>query len=92
MLIKGFNVTEKSVGQSQEGKYTLWVDTKANKNQIKSEVEQRFEVDVEKVNTINLKGKTKGLQQQGTGKRKDRKKAIVTLKEGQKINEFEVNE
>lgn len=92
MHIKGFNVTEKSVAQSQNGKYTLWVEPKATKSQVKSEVESRFEVEVESVNTINLKGKEKGGQQRGAGKRPDRKKAIVTLKEGQKISDFEVNE
>ncbi len=92
MHIKGFNVTEKSVAQAQDNKYTLWVEPKASKNQIKAEVEDRFEVEVKNVNTINLKGKEKGMQQKGTGRRPNRKKAIVTLKEGQKISEFEVNE
>lgn len=91
MIIKGFNVTEKSVSQAQNDRYTFWVDVNANKNQIKEAVEDRFEVDVDSVNVIRQKGKQKTWQR-NTGKQKERKKAIVRLKEGQKIKEFEINE
>lgn len=54
-------------------------------------VEKQFNVKVEAVNIINLKGKYKSWRQR-SGKKKDRKKAIVTLKKGQKIKEFEVSD
>jgi large subunit ribosomal protein L23 len=85
-------LTEKSLGQAKEGNYTFWVDRRMNKYQIKQAVEKIFDVNVVKVRTINLKGEVK---QSYFGKRKvikPRKKAIVTLKEKQKIDLFEVKE
>ena len=66
--------TEKATNSAKFGKYTFWVDRNADKGRIKSEVKSTFKVDVVSVKTMNLKGK---------------KKAIVTLKEGQKIDIFE---
>jgi large subunit ribosomal protein L23 len=74
-------VSEKSYGLLDEGKYTFIVDPRANKTEIKIAVEQVFSVKVESVNTINRKGKTRRTRS-GTGKRKDTKRAIVTLREG----------
>ncbi len=74
-------VSEKSYGLLDEGKYTFIVDPRANKTEIKIAVEQVFEVKVESVNTINRKGKTRRTKF-GLGKRKDTKRAIVTLREG----------
>jgi large subunit ribosomal protein L23 len=89
--ILGFIVTEKSSAQAPEGKYSFWVDYRLSKSQIKSEIEERFKVEVIKTNIINLKGKKKSLRQQ-KGKRSDQKKAIVTIKKGQRIKEFEITE
>ena len=74
-------VSEKSYGLLDEGKYTFIVDPRANKTEIKIAIEQVFAVKVESVNTINRKGKTRRTKF-GLGKRKDTKRAIVTLREG----------
>ena len=74
-------VSEKSYGLLDEGKYTFVVDPRANKTEIKIAIEQVFAVKVESVNTVNRKGKTRRTKF-GLGKRKDTKRAIVTLREG----------
>ena len=74
-------VSEKSYSLLDAGKYTFLVDPRANKTEIKIAVEQIFSVKVASVNTINRKGKTRRTRF-GLGKRKDTKRAIVTLREG----------
>jgi len=74
-------VSEKSYGLLDEGKYTFVVDPRANKTEIKIAVERVFGVKVDSVNTLNRKGKTRRTKF-GLGKRKNTKRAIVTLKEG----------
>ena len=74
-------VSEKSYGLIDEGKYTFVVHPGANKTEIKIAVETVFGVKVESVNTANRQGKTRRTRN-GTGKRKDTKRAIVTLREG----------
>jgi large subunit ribosomal protein L23 len=74
-------VSEKSYTLLDEGKYTFLVDPRANKTEIKIAVEQVFGVKVRSVNTLNRPGKTRRTRT-GTGKRKDTKRAIVTLREG----------
>ena len=74
-------VSEKSYSLLEEGKYTFLVDPDANKSEIKIAVEKVFGVKVSAVNTINRPGKTRRTRT-GTGKRKDTKRAIVTLSEG----------
>ncbi len=74
-------VSEKSYTLLDEGKYTFVVDPRSNKTEIKIAVEQIFSVKVASVNTINRKGKTRRTRY-GLGKRKDTKRAIVTLREG----------
>ena len=74
-------VSEKSYGLLDENKYTFIVDPRANKTEIKIAVEQVFGVKVASVNTLNRQGKTRRTRF-GTGKRKDTKRAIVTLREG----------
>jgi len=71
-------VSEKSYGLMDEGKYTFEVDPRSNKTEIKIAVEQIFGVKVESVNTINRKGKARRTRF-GMGKRKDVKRAIVTV-------------
>ena len=68
-------------GHELRCKYTFVVDPQANKTEIKIAVEQIFSVKVASVNTINRKGKTRRTRF-GLGKRKDTKRAIVTLREG----------
>ncbi|MCL2850608.1 MAG: 50S ribosomal protein L23 [Micrococcales bacterium] len=74
-------VSEKSYGLLDEGKYTFVVDPRANKTEIKIAVEQVFGVKVASVNTINRQGKARRTRT-GVGRRKNTKRAIVTLREG----------
>ncbi|MFC0673104.1 50S ribosomal protein L23 [Brachybacterium hainanense] len=74
-------VSEKSYGLMDEGKYTFVVDNRANKTEIKIAVEKIFDVKVASVNTINRQGKSRRTRF-GMGKRKDTKRAIVTLTDG----------
>ena len=80
------HVSEKStIAAELSDTLVFKVATDANKTEIKSAVEQLFEVEVTGVRTVNVKGKTKrhGMRM---GKRKDWKKAYVTLKEGHDID------
>ena len=91
-IIKRPYMTEKSERDRKEfNKYTFEVDIKANKCEIKKAVEHLFNVKVKKVNVIKLHGKKRTLRFQ-TGKRPDRKKAIVTVEKGQTIDIFNVGE
>ncbi|MBO2452290.1 50S ribosomal protein L23 [Actinomadura barringtoniae] len=80
-------VSEKSYGLLDENKYTFIVAPGSNKTQIKQAVEQVFGVKVTNVNTINRQGKRKRTRF-GYGKRKDTKRAIVSLAEGERIDIF----
>jgi len=74
-------VSEKSYNLIDEGKYTFLVDPRSNKAEIKYAIEEIFDVKVSSVNTTNRTGKTRRTRT-GIGKRKDTKRAIVTLREG----------
>ena len=74
-------LSEKSYGLMEQNTYTFFVAPSANKTQIKIAVEQIFGVDVASVNTVNREGKRKRTRT-GFGKRKDTKRAYVTLREG----------
>ncbi len=88
-IIKSPVVTEKSMTRlSENNQVVLWVDVNANKTQIKVAVEEAFEVKVEAVNTQKVPGKVKRMGRQA-GRTPVRKKAYVTLKEGEKIEMFE---
>ena len=79
------NITEKSTSLSELNKVVFKVHKGANKNSIKKSIEKIFKVNVIKINTINLKGKTKLVR----GKKSTKsgfKKAIITLKKGQSID------
>ena len=78
-------ITEKATLLSEQNKVVFQVAADASKDEIAAAVEALFKVNVTKVNTLNVKGKTKrfrGIM----GKRSDVKKAIVTLAEGQSID------
>lgn len=87
-IIKKPVITEKSMELVEENKYTFIVDMGSNKIEIRQAVEELFNVKVDKVRTMRVKGKLKRVRNRW-GKTPDRKKAIVTLKEGQKIQLFE---
>ena len=74
-------VSEKSYNLIDMGKYTFDVDPRSNKTEIKQAVEVIFNVKVASVNTLNRIGKTRKTKF-GLGKRKDTKRAIITLKSG----------
>jgi large subunit ribosomal protein L23 len=79
------SITEKATYLSEQNKIVFKVNKKAKKNSIKRSIEKIFKVNVIKINTINLKGKTKIVK--GKKSRKpDIKKAIITLKTGQSID------
>jgi large subunit ribosomal protein L23 len=79
------NVTEKSTSLSEYNKIVFKVNKNANKKSIKKSIEKIFKVNVIKINTINLKGKSKIVRNKKTFK-PSYKKAIVTLKKGQSID------
>jgi len=82
-------VTEKSTRQKEEARqYAFEVRRDANKIEIQSAVERLFKVKVLQVRTSNVLGKVKRLGRR-YGKRPDWKKAIVTLREGDRIDFFE---
>lgn len=83
-IIKALIRTEKATTYEPEGKYLFLVNKSANKIQIKQAVEQMYKVKVTAVNTFISQGKLKKVRYQ-LGRTPDLKKAIVTLKEGQKI-------
>lgn len=90
-IIKRPVITEKVINQTAFGEYTFMVDRSATKDQIKEAVEKFFEVNVIRVRTLRLKGKAKKVGKlRKTINLPDRKKAVVKLKEGQKIEYFEV--
>ena len=78
-------ITEKATLLSEQNKVVFRVSGDASKDEIAAAVEALFKVNVTKVNTINVKGKTKRFRGR-VGRRSDVKKAIVTLAEGQSID------
>ena len=88
-IIRGPLVTEKTTLQKEtNNQLTFKVDKRANRVEIKDAVEKNFNTKVKQIRTIQVKGKVK---QRGKilGKKKDWKKAIVTLMPGQRIDFFE---
>ena len=80
-------INERSTDLMQDGKFVFVVDKRANKIQIAQAVKEIFNVTVEDVNTINVKGKTKRRGRM-VGKTNSYKKAIVKLKAGETIEFF----
>ena len=80
-------ITERSMQDAANKKYTFKVAVDANKTEIKNAVEDIFEVEVKKVNVMNVKGKPKRMGR-SQGYTAASKKAIVTLTEASKEIEF----
>ena len=78
-------MTEKSTNLNQFNQYSFLVDLKSNSKEIKTAIEKIFKVKVTKINTSILRGKIKTFKGQ-IGSRKNVKKAIVTLVEGNTID------
>ena len=85
LLIKRAWISERAGDLSALGKYIFIVEKKANKPEIKKAVESIYKVNVTDVNVVNVKGKTKKLGK-SIGRTAAYKKAIITLKNGQKID------
>lgn len=89
MIIERPLITEKSVAGAESNKYTFRVVKTANKIEIAQAVEQVFNVKVDSVNTLTVKGKKRRVGKHPEGRTTDWKKAIVSLRPGYKIEIFE---
>lgn len=91
-ILKRPLITEKMTALADKRQYAFEVDINANKIEIARAIEKKFNVTVESIRTIRSKGKRKSqMTKRGRipGKRADFKKAIVTIKQDQKIDFFE---
>lgn len=85
-VIKTVRLTEKGSRQGESfNQYTVVADRRATKIQIRKAVEELFKVKVTACNTMNVRGKDRRQRTKQAGKTSDWKKAIVTLKDGDKI-------
>ncbi len=85
-VVKTVRLTEKGTALSAKfNRYTVVADRRANKVQIRQAVEQLFNVKVLRVNTMNVRGKLRRQSTSAAGRDQNWKKAIVTLKDGDKI-------
>ena len=85
-VIKTVRLTEKGTRQGEKfNQYTVVADRRASKPQIRQAVQELFKVKVTKVNTLNVRGKVRRQRTPSEGRTLKWKKAIVTLKEGDKI-------
>ena len=85
-VIKTVRLTEKGTRQGEKyNQYTVVADPRATKIQIRKAVEELFKVKVTACNTLNVRGKLRRQRTKQEGRTSDWKKAIVTLKEGDKI-------
>ena len=83
-IVKGMIRTEKGSAMLVLNKYLFWIDKSANKIEVKKAIEDMYKVKVDSVNTVMMRGKLKKVRY-AVGKTSDWKKAIVTLKDGSKI-------
>ena len=85
-IIKTVRLTEKGTRQAEKlNQYTVVADRRATKPQIRQAVQELFKVKVMKVNTLNVRGKARRQRTAQAGVTNAWKKAIVTLKDGDKI-------
>ena len=84
-IIKSPIMTEKSTNLNQYNKYSFFVSRNSNSSEIKLAIENIFKVKVIKINTLINRGKLKSFKG-SIGYKKDQKKAIVTLAEGNTID------
>jgi large subunit ribosomal protein L23 len=85
-VVKTVRLTEKGTRQAEKyNQYTVVADRRANKTEIRQAVQELFKVKVAKVNTLNVRGKLRRQRTTQAGQAPSWKKAIVTLKEGDKI-------
>jgi len=85
-IIRTVRLTEKGTRQGEKyNQYTVMADPSANKTQIRAAVQDLFKVKVVRVNTLNVRGKLRRQRTKQAGQSLNWKKAIVTLKQGDKI-------
>ena len=84
--------SEKSINSTAGGKYIFKVNIKSNKHEILKAIEDLYKVKVLKVNIINSKAEEKLIRGKFKSQSKPWKKAIVSIKKGQKIEGFEIKE
>jgi large subunit ribosomal protein L23 len=85
-VIKTVRLTEKGTRQGEKyNQYTVVADPRANKTEIRQAVQELFKVKVLRVNTLNVRGKFRRQRTIQAGRAPNWKKAIVTLKDGDKI-------
>jgi large subunit ribosomal protein L23 len=84
-ILKNYHLSEKTNVFSATGRYVFKVDRDANKIEVKKAIEKVYDVHVAKVNMVNVLGK-KRRQGRTMGRTQDWKKAIVTLRAGEKIS------
>ena len=85
-IIRTVRLTEKGTRQGEKyNQYTVVADRRANKTEIRQAVQELFKVKVTKVNTLNVRGKFRRQRTSQAGQAPSWKKAIVTLKKGDKI-------
>jgi large subunit ribosomal protein L23 len=85
-IIKTARLTEKGTRQSEKlNQYTVVADRRASKTEIRQAVQELFKVKVIKINTMNVRGKARRQRTTQAGRAPSWKKALVTLKEGDKI-------
>jgi large subunit ribosomal protein L23 len=85
-IVRTARLTEKGTRQGEKfNQYTVVADPRANKIQIKRAVEELFKVKVVRVNTLNVRGKARRQRTTQAGRDENWKKAIVTLRAGDKI-------
>jgi len=86
-IIKTVRLTEKGTKQAEKfNQYTIVADPRANKTQIRQAVQELFKVKVVKVNTLNVRRKFRRQRTAQAGQAPNWKKALITLKEGDKIS------
>lgn len=92
-IIKSPVITEKSMVDAENGKFTFTVSLLAGKKEIRNAIEKQFNVKVIGISTITVKGKMKRVGKRRTEKKLTPiKKAIVALEKGQKIDLFDLGE
>ena len=85
-IVRTVRLTEKGTRQGEKyNQYTVVADPRANKAEIRQAVQDLFKVKVVKVNTLNVTGKYRRQRTKQAGQSLSWKKAIVNLKEGDKI-------
>ncbi len=86
-IVKTIRITEKGTLQSEKfNQYTVVADRRSNAPAIKRAIEELFRVKVLRVNTMNVRGKARRQSTKAAGRTSDWKKAIITLKPGEKID------